>query len=162
MYFACLNGPYIAVNRSTDGGQNFTALGVNSKVPTNPNYFNPNMNLMHGQAWYNQMIVADPFDSTGNTLYAGGNYSSAMSSDGGDTWTLLTGWLGQYGYANFVAKGKAKNMSSQAGAKLVGALVAKRALAKNIQTVVFDRGGRMYHGAIKALAESAREAGLKF
>ncbi len=59
-------------------------------------------------------------------------------------------------------KGKAKNMSSQVGAKLVGTLVAKRALAKNIQTVVFDRGGRMYHGAIKALADSAREAGLKF
>jgi len=93
--------------KSTDGGQNFTALGVNSKVPTNPNIFNPNVNLMHGQAWYNQMILTDPFDPSGNTLYAGGNYSSAMSSDGGDTWTLLTGWLGQYPYA---AKGKAKNI----------------------------------------------------
>ena len=49
---------------------------------------------MHGQAWYNQMILADPTDPTGNTLYAGGNYSSAVSRDGGNTWTLLTNWLG--------------------------------------------------------------------
>lgn len=58
--------------------------------------------------------------------------------------------------------GKAKNMSSQAGAKLIGALIAKKASEKNIANVVFDRGGIQYHGAIKALAESAREAGLKF
>jgi len=84
------------VFRSTDGGQNFTALGMSSIVPTNPNVFNPNMDLMHGQGWYNQMILADPSDATGNTLYAGGNYSSAVSRDGGATWTLLTSWLGQY------------------------------------------------------------------
>ena len=82
------------IYRSTDGGQNFVALGVNSKTPTNPNIFNPDVNLMHGQAWYNQMILADPADPTGNTLYAGGNYSSAVSRDGGATWTLLTNWLG--------------------------------------------------------------------
>ena len=44
----------------------------------------------------------------------------------------------------------------------VGALVAKRALAKGIQQVVFDRGGNLYHGRIKALADAAREAGLQF
>ena len=44
----------------------------------------------------------------------------------------------------------------------VGELVAQRALAKGIQQVVFDRGGNIYHGRIKALAEAAREAGLKF
>jgi large subunit ribosomal protein L18 len=59
-------------------------------------------------------------------------------------------------------KGKAKNMASAAGAKLVGQLVAKRALEKKIENVVFDRGGVIYHGVVKALAESAREAGLKF
>ncbi|MDI6785564.1 MAG: 50S ribosomal protein L18 [bacterium] len=47
-------------------------------------------------------------------------------------------------------------------AKLVGSLIAKRALEKDIKEVVFDRGGYLYHGRIKALAESAREAGLKF
>ena len=59
-------------------------------------------------------------------------------------------------------KGKAKNMANAEGAKLVGALVAKRALDKKIENVVFDRGGVIYHGVVKALAESAREAGLKF
>ncbi len=44
----------------------------------------------------------------------------------------------------------------------VGALLAQRALAKGIEQVVFDRGGNLYHGRVKALAKSAREAGLKF
>lgn len=47
-------------------------------------------------------------------------------------------------------------------AKLVGQLIAKRCLAKNIDKVVFDRGGFPYHGRVKALADAAREAGLKF
>ena len=44
----------------------------------------------------------------------------------------------------------------------VGQLGAKRALAKGIQQVVFDRGGNLYHGRVKALADAAREAGLQF
>lgn len=47
-------------------------------------------------------------------------------------------------------------------AKEVGALIAKRATAKNIKSVVFDRGGYVYHGVVKELAESAREGGLEF
>jgi large subunit ribosomal protein L18 len=47
-------------------------------------------------------------------------------------------------------------------ARQVGAEVAKRALEKGIDKVVFDRGGYVYHGRVKALAEGAREAGLKF
>ncbi|SRR5712692_6035854 len=46
--------------------------------------------------------------------------------------------------------------------KLVGVYAAKKALAKNIQTVVFDRNGFRYHGKVKALADGAREGGLKF
>ena len=46
--------------------------------------------------------------------------------------------------------------------KLVGSLVAKRALSKGIKQVVFDRGGYKYHGRVKALAEAARQEGLKF
>jgi large subunit ribosomal protein L18 len=46
--------------------------------------------------------------------------------------------------------------------KAVGTLVAQRALAKGIETVVFDRGGYIYHGRVAALAEAAREAGLNF
>jgi large subunit ribosomal protein L18 len=48
------------------------------------------------------------------------------------------------------------------GAKTLGQLVAKRALAKNISQVTFDRSGYLYHGRIKALADAAREGGLKF
>ena len=46
--------------------------------------------------------------------------------------------------------------------RYVGTLIAKRAIAKNINTVVFDRSGYQYHGVVKALAEAAREAGLKY
>ncbi len=47
-------------------------------------------------------------------------------------------------------------------AKKVGALIAEKALAQNIQKVVFDRNGFLYHGRVKALAEAAREKGLTF
>lgn len=47
-------------------------------------------------------------------------------------------------------------------AKTVGKLIAERAREKGIETVVFDRGGYLYHGRVKSLAEAAREAGLKF
>lgn len=58
---------------------------------------------------------------------------------------------------DFGAKGGNKE-----GAKLVGELVAKKALDKGVTEVVFDRGGYVYHGRVQQLAESAREAGLKF
>jgi large subunit ribosomal protein L18 len=47
-------------------------------------------------------------------------------------------------------------------AKLVGKVIAERAKTKGIDAVVFDRGGYIYHGRVKALADAAREAGLKF
>ncbi|HKO05398.1 MAG TPA: 50S ribosomal protein L18 [Candidatus Acidoferrales bacterium] len=55
-----------------------------------------------------------------------------------------------------------KGGGNVAAAKIVGQAVAERARAKGIAQVVFDRGGYRYHGRVKALAEAAREAGLKF
>jgi len=59
-------------------------------------------------------------------------------------------------------KDKLDGKAKSAKAELVGSLVAKRALTKGINQVVFDRGGYKYHGRVKALAEAARQAGLKF
>jgi large subunit ribosomal protein L18 len=55
-----------------------------------------------------------------------------------------------------------KSTSSIEAAKAVGAQIAKLAQEKNITSLVFDRSGYLYHGRIKALADAAREAGLKF
>lgn len=55
-----------------------------------------------------------------------------------------------------------KNITKTEQARLVGQLAAKNALAKGIESVVFDRGGNLFHGRIKALADAAREGGLKF
>ena len=79
--------------RSDDGGLTFTALGLPGKVPVNPNEDQPDMDVMHGQAWYNQMVLVDPNDRHRNTVLIGGNLSSAGSTDGGATWTVLSNWL---------------------------------------------------------------------
>ncbi len=55
-----------------------------------------------------------------------------------------------------------KGKSKTGGAEMVGSLVAKRALSRGINQVVFDRGGYKYHGRVKALAEAARKGGLRF
>lgn len=52
--------------------------------------------------------------------------------------------------------------SNLEGAKAIGKLVADRAIAQGIKAVVYDRGGYIYHGRVKALADAAREAGLEF
>jgi large subunit ribosomal protein L18 len=55
-----------------------------------------------------------------------------------------------------------KSTSTCEASTLVGQHIAKKSLEANITTVVFDRGGRIYHGRIKALADAARKEGLKF
>ncbi len=59
-------------------------------------------------------------------------------------------------------QGSVKRGGNVAAAKVVGKMIAERAKAKNIKSVVFDRSGYIYHGRIRALAEAAREGGLKF
>ncbi len=77
-------------------------------------------------------------DTTGKTLVAVSDVSKDVKGE-------FAGIKGQ------------KNIS-----KKVGELVAKKALAANIQSVVFDRSGYLYHGVVKAMADGAREGGLKF
>ena len=71
-----------------------------------------------------------------------------------------------HGVTLAAASSKDKDFNGYGGnveaAKAVGASIAKKALGKGIENVVFDRGGYIYHGRVAALAEAAREAGLKF
>ena len=64
--------------------------------------------------------------------------------------------------ASSVEKGFEGKGGNVEAAKKIGAAIAERALQKGIEEVVFDRGGYIYHGRVKALAEGAREGGLKF
>jgi len=57
---------------------------------------------------------------------------------------------------------KLKSGGNRAAAEAVGELLAKKALAQGVKAVVFDRGGRLYHGRIKALADAARKEGMQF
>lgn len=72
----------------------------------------------------------------------------------------------QQGHTVVAAASTEKNLRGKGGnvegAKLIGKLVADRAKEKGITKVVFDRGGYLYHGRVKALADAARQAGLEF
>ncbi len=81
--------------RSDDGGQTWTALDLGDKKPVNPTEYQPDMNIMADQAWYNQMLLVDPSDADRNTVFIGGQFSSAKSSDGGVTWRVISDWLAQ-------------------------------------------------------------------
>jgi large subunit ribosomal protein L18 len=83
----------------------------------------------------NHIYVQAIDDSTGKTLFA------ASSTE---------------------VKGKSKGTGNRDAAKAVGELIANKCKDKGIESVVFDRGGYLYHGRVKALAEAARAAGLKF
>lgn len=64
--------------------------------------------------------------------------------------------------ASTMEKGFEGNGSNKEAARKVGEMVGKRAVEKGLETVVFDRGGYLYHGRVQELAEGARESGLKF
>ena len=94
----------------------------------------PRLNVFRSNGHiYAQIIV----DETGNTLVAASSLDPEL-------------------------KAQLKSGGNAEAAKAVGTAIAKRALEKGVGQVVFDRGGYLYHGRIAALAEAAREAGLKF
>ena len=64
--------------------------------------------------------------------------------------------------ASTLEKGFAVEGNKTDAAKQIGLMIAERAKAKGVDTIVFDRGGYLYHGRVKALAEGAREGGLQF
>src|SRR5260370_32825537 len=78
---------------SDDGGLHWIALNITGKKPISANFFQPNMNLMGVQAYYNQLILVDPGDSTRRTIYLGGKLATAKTVDGDATWTLITSWF---------------------------------------------------------------------
>lgn len=86
----------------------------------------------------NQVYAQIIDDSTGNTLVSASSLSKELAEE--------------------IKNSKGKISKS----KLVGSLIAKKAIEKKISAVVFDRNGYRYHGRVQAIAEGAREAGLKF
>lgn len=102
--------------KSVDGGLTWTALGITGKAPTNPNPDQPTMDILASQAWYNQLLLVDPRDPARNTVFLGGQLSSAVTRDGGASWTLLSGWLGEFGLPYVHADMHAAAMVSLKGA----------------------------------------------
>ena len=86
-------------------------------------------------------------------------YASVISPDGGKV--LVTASTAEPEVRSQLAGSKGKG-GNAAAAKIVGARLAQKAKAAGIESVAFDRAGYRYHGRVKALAEAAREAGLKF
>lgn len=82
-------------------------------------------------------------------------YAQLIDDDAGTT--ILSASTVEKGLASSI-----KNCGDQEAAKKIGQLIAERALSKGIKQVVFDRGGHIFLGRVKALADGAREAGLKF
>ena len=82
-------------------------------------------------------------------------YAQLIDDMSGKTLAAASSTIGE-------VRGGLKNGGNIAAAKAVGKAIAQRGKAAGVQAVAFDRGGRMYHGRVKALADAAREAGLKF
>ena len=85
--------------RSTNGGLTWSSLNMipGGRAAVTPNPDQTDLDFLHTQAWYNQMLVVDPTDPARNTVYIGGNLSSGKTTDGGQTWSVKTNWLGQFG-----------------------------------------------------------------
>jgi large subunit ribosomal protein L18 len=90
------------------------------------------------------------------SVYRSGKHIYAQLIDDGDSKTIAAASSSE-GAKN--GGGKSYNVAAAAA---VGKLIASRAIEKGVKQVVFDRGGYLYHGRVKALAEAAREGGLEF
>jgi large subunit ribosomal protein L18 len=88
-------------------------------------------------------------------------YAQVIDDERGVTLAAASSLEAGDGKAKSKDKAKVKGADKDAAAR-VGALVAQRAIEKGVKDVVFDRGGYLYHGRVKALADAAREAGLNF
>src|SRR5947209_3527953 len=88
-------------------------------------------------------------------------YAQVIDDERGVTLAAASSLEGGEAEAKAKSKAKTKGSDKDAAAR-VGALVAQRAIEKGVKDVVFDRGGYLYHGRVKALADAAREAGLNF
>jgi large subunit ribosomal protein L18 len=86
-------------------------------------------------------------------------YASVVSADGGKVLATASTVEPEVRTQLASAKGKGSNVSA---AKIVGTRIAEKAKAAGIESVAFDRAGYRFHGRVKALADAAREAGLKF
>jgi large subunit ribosomal protein L18 len=82
-------------------------------------------------------------------------YAQVIDDDAGRT-------IAAASTAERLLRGERKAHANQAAAELVGKTIAERSLAMNLDRVVFDRGGFLFHGKVKALADAARAGGLKF
>ena len=89
-------------------------------------------------------------------------YVQIIDDLGGVTLVAANTAEGKKGEASTEKNEKKKTGGNLAAAKDLGKVIAERAQAKGIKQVVFDRGGYIYHGRVKALADAAREAGLQF
>jgi large subunit ribosomal protein L18 len=107
----------------------------------------------------NNIYVQVIDDLQGVTLVSA-NSAEGKKADGGKSETKKT--ESDKGEANEGKKTARVTGGNLASAKAVGKSIAERAKAKGINKVVFDRGGYIYHGRVKALADAAREAGLQF
>ena len=99
--------------KSIDGGATFTPIGLGDyvttnegnppkpvtrwvgKVPENPYQYQTTMDIMFDQPSYNQMLLVDPSDPSRNTVFIGGQFSSAKTTNGGATWRVVSAWLAQ-------------------------------------------------------------------
>jgi large subunit ribosomal protein L18 len=88
-------------------------------------------------------------------------YAQVIDDERGVTLAAASSLEGEGEAKAAKSKAKPKGSDKDAAAR-VGALVAQRAIEKGVKDVVFDRGGYLYHGRVKALADAAREAGLNF